>query len=894
VWLYILSIRELRPAFISVAERQITDLGWSLPVQLNTPIWIAGISIAVVSTIFLMNIYRELSLKIITFFFMGVGLVLTLTSGNLLEVLSFFWLIMVASAVGYQVIGWLGLRDLSSKVERVAWSLTLGLGFLSCFGFILALFHLIYLPFVVTILVLLTLIFFRPLVQFFNDLIRLYGQLIKFSKGSSGLLLFGLLTITGTIFLIAYVKALAPEINFDAAYYQLPIPMIYIEKHGLIEIPYSFRSYFPKGINMQFMLGLLIGGQTTAVLFSTAAVGSVALTTFAFGHSVLRSNRIGILGAALLIAAPQFAWQASTAYIDAGVVVFAFSAIYATFLWRREKCNGWAMMIGMMIGLAMFAKLQAAFLVPSLMIIIVAELRPWENFALFFRRLTWILVPAVILGSAWYIVIFLWTGNPVFPLLNSVFRSPYWAYQNTLFNLRNFGMGYDLLSLLKLPWNLTFHSNFFDEGGVGLVGILPLAAILWPLSSVRVKSHRQERYIMLFVILSFTIIWALVTQYLRYYLVVLPLIALLAASTFENLRTKYHELSSPKLLKLSIGFRSVAILAVFFVCICAFIVYSWWSMPLSYILGEETREAYLERNVPSYESHTYLASNYNHSPVVLSRLPVYDFTTYTPVSQHYLFDDSYLPQLLLPLAENDPGHLAKALDAIGITHVVASSLDWGSDFLATYLLPEYSSNATTVYRLMPDGYARSKIGMLRDGNFEFSKAGHPSHWIPVGTPEYYCDSSVTYEGSCFIAVDNLNYYRQVVTALPQEIYHYSFFTRTDSEGGSLRYQIKWVDEHGNVLNVFSPYTVADREWQQSQGYAIAAPNAAGAIIEIVGNNEAAIFVDKAMLSHVVVDYPGKLTETLRTGRGPTIELWHNIFRCVNSSDRSCLDFLWSS
>lgn len=72
-------------------------------------------------------------------------------------------------------------------------------------------------------------------------------------------------------------------------------------------------------------------------------------------------------------------------------------------------------------------------------------------------------------GGASYAMAWLRTGNPVLPLLNDVFRSPYFPAQR--FDDLRWHQGFGL----ALPWRLTFHTSAYIEGWDGALGLVLVA-----------------------------------------------------------------------------------------------------------------------------------------------------------------------------------------------------------------------------------------------------------------------------------------------------------------------------------------------------------------------------------------------------------------------------------
>lgn len=315
----------------------------------------------------------------------------------------------------------------------------------------------------------------------------------------------------------------------------------------------------------------------------------------------------------------------------------------------------------------------------------------------------------------------------------------------------------------------------------------------------------------------------------------------------------------------------------------------WFWQPLEFVLGGESPEGYLSRTRPNYEAYNFLANYSDLTPVVLSDGS--DFTIYQPVALHYPLSFR-LNQLFLPLSEEDPGRLAKSLNAMGITHIVTKFLTWNDRFIETYLLPEFSSNDFTVYRLIPDGYTRSLVPVIENGSFDLSDGSHPYKWGPINSPNYICDVPASYDESCFVIVDGPNYYYQDFPAKPEQIFHYTFYTRSDTADGSIRFQISWASEKGELIDTYTASTTVVGDWRRIQGYAISPPGTASAWVYIISNSDAAIQVDKCMVSYISIpEQPDLETNSFKKAELSSA-LWNRIFSCVNSSDRSCLDFLW--
>ena len=67
-----------------------------------------------------------------------------------------------------------------------------------------------------------------------------------------------------------------------------------------------------------------------------------------------------------------------------------------------------------------------------------------------------IAIATAISGTLDIVFAMILTGNPVFPLLNNVFKSPYWELVDERGNIDIFGVGKSPAQLVTLPWAMVF------------------------------------------------------------------------------------------------------------------------------------------------------------------------------------------------------------------------------------------------------------------------------------------------------------------------------------------------------------------------------------------------------------------------------------------------------
>lgn len=139
----------------------------------------------------------------------------------------------------------------------------------------------------------------------------------------------------------------------------------------------------------------------------------------------------------------------------------------------------------------------------ALPVLIWALLRhPWPSPL----RIGLVLLSGLAVGGASYAYATWIAGNPVLPLFNSLFLSPYYAPTDFL-DIR-FAHGFSL----DLPWQLTFHTSRYFESSDGAAGVVLIAlAGLWLLA----LSNKPTRAAGLVAMMVF-VLPLLPLQYLRY------------------------------------------------------------------------------------------------------------------------------------------------------------------------------------------------------------------------------------------------------------------------------------------------------------------------------------------------------------------------------------------
>ena len=167
---------------------------------------------------------------------------------------------------------------------------------------------------------------------------------------------------------------------------------------------------------------------------------------------------------------------------------------------RDTRLSSWLLLAVLAGGLLAIKTMGALMALPVLLWALVRH--PWPSLP----RIVLVALVGLLVGASSYAYATWIAGNPVLPLFNGIFHSPYYAPVNFLDATYSVGFG------ANLPWMLTFHSSRYFESqdgaaGVALVGL----AGLWLLALLRPSTRAAT-----LVATAVLVLPLLPVQYLRY------------------------------------------------------------------------------------------------------------------------------------------------------------------------------------------------------------------------------------------------------------------------------------------------------------------------------------------------------------------------------------------
>jgi len=565
------------------------------------------------------------------------------------------------------------------------------------------------------------------------------------------------------ILVIEVILCLMPPVSRDALIHHLAIPKLWIRHGGFFETPWTLFSYFPMNMDLLYLLPLLFGNDRVPAFIHL-------LFGWGTGYLVYRylkdqAGKVwGLLGLLVFVSTPMIIRLSITAYVDLGLIFFTTASVLSYLRWRDGGYEDvkWLLLAGVCMGLAAGTKYNA--LISWLFLSGAVSFLYARDTGKQLQAIRWGLVfflVALAVASPWFVKNLVLKGNPIYPLLDNVFSFIHGSRETAAFlaaSEADKGGGYNLLSnrtllygeeiwqILLLPFRIFFEGR--DHSPQHFDGVLnPLFALAIPFAFVGSrKGHRC--FFLLFIVMVFSVSALMADLRIRYVLPILPFMTILAVTGIRNgtewLRTLSERVPTRSLRapegcaaisdegrdrRASLAMTSRdsrisvsegAVIVAVALLISANLLYLGHQFtgirPLPYILGEESHDEFLSRQVGSYPATAYINRELPDDAVV--------YLLYTSGRGYYL-DRDYIYHVGLEAAivkamvrsSADAATLAAFLRSLGGTHLLVRDellmkalVDNFSEEtvrnvrekLADCLTKVYESNGHTVYEILGD------------------------------------------------------------------------------------------------------------------------------------------------------------------------------------------------
>lgn len=316
------------------------------------------------------------------------------------------------------------------------------------------------------------------------------------------------------------VQGMAPPNDYDSLFYHLALPKADTEQ-GFIGANWGFGSFsfFPALSEHLYRVALVMVGETAAQPLTGLFGPMLAVATAAAARRLKAAPWVAALAALMTLWVRATVWELATCEVEAQMAFFAATSLLLFHVWKTERTPATLALLlsslvagvlvkyhGLVLGAAFFA------------LVVVTMFRSGTGWAALIRLapLSALLALPHAARNLWY------TGNPIYPILNSVFNpgapDPFAGFAEV------WGRGRSLTDLLLVPWDIsvlpTYHHDGAMLGAPYLLAFAPLVLLRWQRSFGACAV----------VILAYGLAWFYgMSQQVRFLVPITPYLSILAA-----------------------------------------------------------------------------------------------------------------------------------------------------------------------------------------------------------------------------------------------------------------------------------------------------------------------------------------------------------------------------
>ncbi len=384
-----------------------------------------------------------------------------------------------------------------------------------------------------------------------------------------------------------FIGAIAPEKEFDALWYHLTIPKIYLSDHRVHFIPGNLFYYSAMPRLAEMLYGWALSFDLSGILAKLVHF-SFGVMWALFSYQILRIIFTRTSSAWLMLAIYSLfivSHLSGTAYIDLIVSFYVAGAIWGFLSYLKTRQKNYLILMAIFLGLNLAAKLYGALITVVLGGYLLIEnlilRRQWRG--LIIAILIVIAVPLV-----YYLNAYLATGNPIYPVF-SIRDSSFDLWIRGASTYRDWVLHIWPTRVAGLFWWAMVQA-FVPI--FGLIFLLPLASpkknpLILPIATT---------------FLTFFVFWSLLPVWEpRYLMVALPLLAILVGWVIATFKSLWFKIG-------------VAILIGWGLIYNFNLSYKNFEHPMELAQGKITRSEYLNKYIGNvwynfYDTDGFLAKN---------------------------------------------------------------------------------------------------------------------------------------------------------------------------------------------------------------------------------------------------------------------------------------------
>lgn len=355
------------------------------------------------------------------------------------------------------------------------------------------------------------------------------------------------LTVIALFVLTMVLGSLLPSIDFDVKEYHLGGPKEWFQTGSIHFLPHNVYTSFPFLTEMLLLLGMVLTNDwywgASAGQFVLAMFGILSgLTVFAAGRRWF-GERAAWMALLIHLSTPWTYRISVIAYAEGGLTFYLIATFFAVLLAFESRQHVWVAVAGLLAGSGMACKYPGV--VSVVLPLGAALVVGWHRHVLKTQALKVGLIYSVgvcVAVGPWLLKNYSQTGNPIYPLLNSIFHGIDWnAALEAHWKRAHSPSGHDPYDILVKLFDVTCKSDWLSPL---LFAFAPAAMLAvsrrWgcrpdhdPQSgSVTTSTIEIRRRIVIatsvFVGFQFASWWILTHRIDRFWVPLIPLVSLLA------------------------------------------------------------------------------------------------------------------------------------------------------------------------------------------------------------------------------------------------------------------------------------------------------------------------------------------------------------------------------
>jgi hypothetical protein len=441
-----------------------------------------------------------------------------------------------------------------------------------------------------------------------------------------------LLCITIMVFFCTeIILNFTPPISRDALIHHLAIPKLWLRHGGFYETPWANYSYYPMNINLLYLVSLYFKNDIIPKFIHLAFGLGTGWLIYLYLKQKFDHNW-GLLGMIIFFTTPIVVWLSTSAYIDLGMTFFSTSSVLAFVKWRDSEYRQikWLLISSFCMGIAVGSKYNALIALLILnMILMLSYVRDTNRQMAALKYGILFFTVTALVALPWYLKNYFLTENPFYPLFDSFFKSLHHKPvqeivhgqaiekigQIGFFKMREVMYGETFWETLLIPIRMFFQGE--DNSYRYFQGSLNPILILFSPFILLNKKYRRDKFLFAFFSVLFIFMaYFLTEKQVRYTLPALPFLAIIAVMGIKDLDDRLKPEKLFTFLRFHVSFGSI-VRIVLFAGVATLLTLNFLYLknrmniikPFPYVLGQETREDFLRRNLLHFPAVEYINAN---------------------------------------------------------------------------------------------------------------------------------------------------------------------------------------------------------------------------------------------------------------------------------------------